>query len=269
VSAASLPAAPDVHTFRPVRALDRTSPLPLWAQLLDDLRDRIEAGEFADAFPTDVELTSAYGVSRHTAREAVRRLQAEGVVVRERGRGTFVRTATFEQPTGALYSLFRSIEADGLEQRSEVLDRSVVVDPEVARRLDLPPDAELLRFERVRLADGQPLAHDLVWLPADVARPLLDVDLTHTALYDELQRCCGVRPVAGTERIATELPDADERRLLRLPAKQPVFRISRRSVDADGRPLEWRETAVRGDRYTFVAEWSPERTYGAELRASV
>ena len=253
---------------RTVRPLDRSSPLPLWAQLLDDLRRRLEAGDFADSFPTDLELTTSYGVSRHTAREAVRRLQSEGVVTRERGRGTFVRTPSFEQATGALYSLFRSIEAKGLEQRSEVLDRAIVTDPDVAARLDLDPDAELVRFERVRLADGQPLAHDIVWLPADVARPLLDVDLTRTALYDELQRCCGVRPVAGTERIATAMPTADERRLLRMPPKHPVFRILRRSVDAEGRPIEWRETAVRGDRYTFVAQWSPEGAYEAELRAA-
>jgi len=256
---------PYVQTVRP---LDRSSPLPLWAQLLDDLRDRLEAGDFADSFPTDLELTTSYGVSRHTAREAVRRLQVEGVITRERGRGTFVRAPSFEQPTGALYSLFRSIEAKGLEQRSEVLDRSVVTDEGVAERLELRPDAELVRFERVRLADGQPLAHDVVWLPADVARPLLDVDLTHTALYDELQRCCGVRPVAGTEHIATAMPSAPERRLLRMPAKHPVFRILRRSVGADGNPLEWRETAVRGDRYTFVAQWSPEAAYEAELRAT-
>ena len=248
--------------------MDRSSPLPLWAQLLADLRDRLDAGEFADAFPTDLELTSSYGVSRHTAREAVRRLQAEGVVRRERGRGTFVRSPTFEQPTGAIYSLFRSIEAQGLEQRSTVLDASVVTDAEVAEQLDLPAGAELVRLERLRSADGQPLAHDTVWLPAAIARPLLDLDLTHTALYDELQARCGVRPVAGTEWIATELPGADDRRLLGVAAKQPVFRIRRRSSTADGGALEWRETVIRGDRYTFVAQWSPTGAYETVLQAA-
>ena len=261
-----MPLAPDIRTFTRVPRLDRSSSLPLWAQLLGDLRDRLEAGDFADSFPTDLELTTSYGVSRHTAREAVRRLQAEGVITRERGRGTFVRAPSFEQPTGALYSLFRSIEGRGLEQRSEVLDRAVVIDDDVAAQLELEPGTELVRLERVRLADGQPLAHDLVWLPADLARPLLDVDLTHTALYDELQRLCGVRPVAGTEHIGTDMPSAEERALLRMPAKHPVFRITRRSVDPDGRPIEWRETAVRGDRYTFVAQWSPDGAYEAELR---
>jgi GntR family transcriptional regulator len=251
-----------------MRRLDRSSPMPLWAQLLADLRARLEDGEFTEEFPTDLELTTDYGVSRHTAREAVRRLQAEGVVSRERGRGTFVRSPGFEQATGAIYSLFRSIEARGLEQRSKVLDRSVVVDAAVAGQLELPEDAELVRLERLRSADGHPLAHDTVWLPADVARPLLDVDFTHTALYDELQLRCGVRPTSGTEWIATELPGSQERGLLGVAAKQPVFRIRRRSCTAEGDALEWRETVIRGDRYTFVAQWSPTGAYETVLRAT-
>lgn len=238
--------------------------MPLWAQVLADLRARLEAGEFTDEFPTDLELTAEYGVSRHTAREAVRRLQAEGVVSRERGRGTFVRSPSFEQPTGAIYSLFRAIEAEGLEQRSEVLDLSLVVDVEVAERLGLPADAELVRIERLRSADGHPLAHDTAWLPAELARPLLEVDFGHTALYDELADRCGVRPTAGTEWIATELPGEVDRSLLGVAARQPVFRIRRRVLAGD-RPIEWRETVIRGDRYTFVAQWSPTGAYETVL----
>lgn len=250
-----------------MRAIDRSDPLPLWAQVLADLERRLHDGEFTDAFPTDLQLTKDYGVSRHTAREAVRRLQAEGVVTRERGRGTFVAAPTIEQATGAIYSLFRSIEARGLEQRSEVLDLGLTRDADVAGRLGLAADAQLVRLERLRSADGQVLAHDTAWLPAAIAAPLLDVDFTHTALYDELAQRCDVRPTAGTEWIGTELPGADERRLLGVSAKQPVFRIQRRST-ADDRPIEWRETLVRGDRYTFVAQWSPSGSYETVLTAS-
>ena len=60
--------------------IDRSSPMPLWAQLLDALRERLDRGEYSEAFPTDIELTAEYGLSRHTVREAVRRLQDEGLV---------------------------------------------------------------------------------------------------------------------------------------------------------------------------------------------
>lgn len=238
--------------------------MPLWAQLLEDLRSRLDAGEFVEEFPTDLELTQEYGVSRHTAREAVRRLQTEGVVSRERGRGTFVRSPRIEQPTGAIYSLFRSIETRGLEQRSEVLDLSRVTDAERAAHLHLAEDAPLVRLERLRSADAQVLAHDTAWLPASVAEPLLEVDFTHTSLYDELSNRCGVRPTSGTEWIGTELPDGDEREHLGIAAKQPVFRIHRLST-AGETPLEWRETVIRGDRYTFVAQWSPTEGYETVL----
>lgn len=245
-------------------AIDRNSPMPLWAQVLEDLRRRLEAGEFAEGFPTDNELMQHYEVSRHTAREAVRRLQDEGTVSRERGRGTFVRTPSIEQGTGALYSLFRSLESRGIEQRSRVLEMAEVNGGAVADRFGLPADTSLVRLERLRFADDVPLAHDVVWIPSSVGGPLLEVDFTHTALYDELQERCGVRPRSGTERIGTELPPRSERELLRIGAKQPVFRIQRQSFDGD-EMIEWRETLVRGDRYTFVASWSASGAYEAGL----
>jgi GntR family transcriptional regulator len=238
--------------------------MPLWAQVLDDLRRRLDTGEFVDGFPTDVELVQQYEVSRHTAREAVRRLQDQGIVSRERGRGTFVRAPSIEQGTGALYSLFRSLEARGIEQRSEVLELDEARDDEVAARFEVPAQTPFVRLERLRCADEVPLAHDVAWIPSSIGKPLLDVDFTHTALYDELQRRCGVRPVAGTERISTELPPKPERDLLRIGPKQPVFRIQRQGRDGDAM-IEWRETLVRGDRYTFVATWSPSGSYEASL----
>ena len=91
-------------------SLDRSSPMPLWAQLETALRTRLDSNEFDERFPTDSELVEQYGVSRHTVREAIRHLNKTGILRRERGRGTVVNRAEFEQPLGALYSLFQSIE---------------------------------------------------------------------------------------------------------------------------------------------------------------
>lgn len=237
--------------------------MPLWAQVLADLRDRLDRGDFSGHFPTDAELIDHYGVSRHTVREAVRRLQDEGVVSRERGRGTFVTAPAVERSwgSGVVYSLFRSVEAQGYEQRSQVLDLAEVRDDPVGDRLAVPGGGPLVRLERLRLVDGQPLAHDVVWLPAPVARPLLDVDFTHTALYDELAARCGVRPTSGRERVQAVVPDRRRRELLGLGSRQAAFALERLSY-ADGKPLEWRETLVRGDRYSFVATWSGGRRAG-------
>jgi GntR family transcriptional regulator len=238
-----------------VRSPDRSSPLPLWAQVLDDLRRRLAVGEFAAGFPTDKDLVQEYAVSRHTVRDAVRRLQDEGVLERERGRGSFVKPLHLEQSVGSLYSLFRSIEDQGYEQRSRVLDSGRVVAAEIAAELDVAPETELVHLRRLRLADHVPVAIDELWLPMDVGAALLTTDLAHAAVYDEVERLGGRRPTGGSERIQPDLPTVEERVLLDVPARQAVFRLER-WTDVDGQPFEYRRTVVRGDRYSFVTRWS-------------
>lgn len=237
-------------------ALDRDGPLPLWAQLLGELRRRLLAKELEGRFPTDRELMATYQVSRHTVREAVRRLEAEGLVERRRGRaGSLVRSVEFEQPTGMLYSLFREIEARGVEQRSIVLSVGISGNPRAASRLGLDPERAVFHLERIRLAGGTPLALDTAWLPAEIGEALVGVDFSHTALYDELARRAGVRPEEGEERVTPVIPTPSERRMLGMEVAEAAFAIERRTKHS-GRPLEWRETLVRGDRYAFVLAWS-------------
>lgn len=248
----------------PVIPLDRHSPLPLWAQLEEDLRRRIDEGEFADGrFPTDLELTETYEVSRHTVREAIRHLNKTGILKRERGRGTVINRSEFEQPLGTLYSLFQSIEATGTEQTSEVLEMGSVTDSIAASHLDLDEDAPLFLLARVRYAGGEALAVDRAWLPMGFAEPLLDVDWTHTALYDEMTRIGAPTPTTGWERLSPVIPPPSDRTLLDLPSGVAAFSLERLGMH-DGEPVEWRTTLIRGDRYRFVSEWSPSGR--AELR---
>ena len=244
--------------------LDRLSASPLWAQLEAELRRAIDAGDFDDRFPTDLELTRRYDVSRHTVREAVGRLQADGLLRRVRGRGTVIERPEFEQRLGALYSLFSSIEAEGVEQRSEVIEVGMTTNADVAARLDVDLHAELFRLRRIRFADHEPLAIDTAWLPADLGRPLLDADFSHTALYDELEQNCGCRPDRGWERIAPVIPSPAERERLAMPVDEAAFQVERLGQHGE-RIVEWRVTLIRGDRYRFFADWSASGSGGLRL----
>lgn len=235
--------------------LDRSSPQPLWAQLEAELRRRLAAGHFDDRFPTDLELTRHYEVSRHTVREAVSALSRDGLVSRVRGRGTVVVRERFEQRLGALYSLFAGIESTGLEQASEVLQIGMGRDADVAARLGVDAGSDLFRLDRLRLAGGSALAIDQAWLPQDLGRPLLDVDFSHTALYDELEARCGCRPDNGWERISPVVPEPDIAAMLEMPAGSAAFRAERLGRCSE-RDIEWRVTIIRGDRYRFFADWS-------------
>jgi len=243
------------------RVLDRTSPLPLWAQIQKDLRRRLSRGEFDRAFPGEKALIAQYGVSRNTVREALRALRAEGLVTAERGRPPRLsRPTEIQQPLGALYSLFASVEAAGLHQSSVVRRLDVRADGVIAVRLGLEESTPLLHLERLRLAAGEPLALDRVWLPASFAEPLLAADFTHTSLYDELAARTGIRLDGGCEQIRAVVPTAREAVILYCPDGVAAFSIERRGM-AGGRTIEWRQTLVRADRFGFCAEFSARGGY--------
>lgn len=238
--------------------LRENPPLPLWAQVLQDLRDRLAKGEFSSRFPSDLELVTHYEVSRHTVREAVRHLQDEGLLERRRGQGSFVTVPGIEQPVGTLYSLFRSIEARGMTQHSVVRYLEVRHDDKAATMLACLPDEPLIYLERIRLADGDPIALDCSWLPKALGAALLEVDFHHTALYEQLAKRCGLELTSGWERIRPVLPEPGQRKLLELGTRQPAFAIERMAFK-DRTPIEWRHSVVRGDRFTFVSRWSSEQ----------
>lgn len=253
-----------VHEDRAV-AVNRSSPVPLWAQLSDDLRRRVEAGEFASEFPGEMFLVGQYQVSRNTVRAAMRSLRDEGVVVAGRGRRPRVATPNeIEQSLGGLYSLFASVESLGLEQRSVVRALEVRADAQAAAHLGCAPAVPMFYLERLRLANGDPLALDRVWMPAELGSPLLEVDFSHTAFYDELLTRVGISLTGGREQLRAVVPEKSDRVLLGLKAGSAALAIDRLG-HVNGRPVEWRHTLVRGDRFSVVAEFSTCDGYQLDL----
>lgn len=235
---------------------DRTSPVPLWAQVSADIRRRVAEGAFDDGFPGEITLTEQYDVSRHTIREALRVLRSEGLLRSERGRGTTIEQSPYSQNMGTLYSLFQTIEEQGVAQRSEVRRLNTTTNSSVAANLQLPPNTELVVLERIRFADDEPLAVDTAWLPKDVASALLKADFTRAGLYDALGSSCGVRPNAGHERVTAQSAPSHIADILQLPTDVAVLYIERTAF-ANDVAVEWRETYIRGDRFSFEAEWRP------------
>ncbi len=235
---------------------DRTSPVPLWAQVSEDIRRRVGAGAFEKGFPGEIALTEQYDVSRHTIREALRVLRSEGLLRSERGRGTTIEAHSYSQNLGTLYSLFRTIEDQGVQQRSEVRRLSTTTNPSVAANLSLPAETELVVLERLRFAGDEPLAVGTAWLPKDVTSPLLKADFTRSGLYDTLAAECGIRPDTGSERVSAQIAPTHVADMLEVPRESAVLYIERVAFAGDI-PVEWRETYIRGDRFSFEAEWSP------------
>lgn len=242
--------------------LDRSpSSPPLWAQVEQELRDRIASGKFPHRLPTEMELVDEYGVSRPTIRQAVAGLVADGLVSRTPGRGTEVRSPMIEQSLPGSFSLARAISAAGHRERSEVLVAELSHPPEtVAQSLQLGEESSAVRIERLRFIDDSPIAVDRSWLPSSWASPLLDTDLSTGSIYDVLA-AHGIRPTGGHEEIEPVLPDDGDRRRLHLPAREPALRI-RRALSCGDRPLEDRTSIIRPDRFRLVNRWGDAVTDG-------
>jgi GntR family transcriptional regulator len=225
----------------------------MWRQLEADLRVRLEAGEFVSSLPGEWELAEQYGASRHTVREALRQLRADGTISSGRGRRPRIAPAVIAQPTGVAYSLFSSVEAAGLPQVSVVRVKDVRADGVIATRLGLEESTPLFHLERLRLAGDEPLALDRAWLPATIAAPLLSTDFRRTGLYAELLALTGIPITGGQETVRAVIPSPAEHELLGLAAPSAVFAVER-TATSSGVSVEWRHTLIRADRFWLTNE---------------
>lgn len=236
------------------RRPDPASPVPRWAQVEADLRRRLGTGGFAGRFPTEGELVDQYEVSRGTVRQALQRLRQDGLLESRQGAGTFVVDPSHLDDTYGIPSLALTLRAMGVDESNIV--RAVDVRPAgpAAEPLDVGSEDPVVFVERVRLGDGEPLAIDRSWLPADLARPLLEADLRTGSLYGALLERCGVRVTGGHEHVRPARPDPADRRALHLPPSEAVFAVERVALAGD-RPVELRHSVMRGDRYELLARW--------------
>ncbi|GLZ40856.1 GntR family transcriptional regulator [Actinokineospora sp. NBRC 105648] len=226
--------------------------IPKWRRVQDDLVRRLRAGEFDVRFPSEVDLVAEYEVSRNTVRQALARLRAEGAVTAARGRRPEVRVpSAVEQPLGTLYSLRASVRTAGLTQRSTVRRLDVRADGVAAGHLGLDGSTPLVYLERLRLAGDEPLAIDRVWIPAEHGRCLLSADMTSTGVYEVLGQHCGLHLDRGQENIRAVAFSPAERTALATDVGLSIHRLSH----AQGIPMEWRHTLVRGDRFTLTAHF--------------
>lgn len=231
--------------------VDRTSSVPIYHQLAAQFRAAIQDGTLqpGDAFENELALASRLRLSRPTVRRAIAELTAQGLLVRRRGVGTRVASPV-TQRADAVNSLYDDLVRAGRTPRTMVLSlQHGVRHDRAAAALGLDSSARLVYVERLRLADGDPLAHLVNWLPPSYADVTVE-DLQRGGLY-ALLRERGARPTTGRQTIRARTPSGDERRLLRLTRGDAVLAMTRTTYDPDGVPVEFGEHCYRGDQYAF------------------
>lgn len=237
--------------------LDTRRTEPLWAQLSGILRQRLLGGEYSERFPTEMELTVEFAVSRATVREAIRRLRDEGLLRARRGSGTFVVHRELEAGLLGAPGLAYLIKAAGLVEESAVLRlEEGPAGEEAARRLGLAPTDMVVWVERLRTAEGNPIAMDrsAIALPAAERAAFLSAELKQGTIYAALEERCGVHASGAVEEIEAVMPTEAEAVLLSLRPGEGLLQIDLVSYSSAG-AIEWRTSRVRGTAYVLSARW--------------
>ncbi len=244
----------------PVEAnIDRGSHVPFYLQLKVALTEGIEQGDWGpgDLIPSESELGKSYGVSRTVVRQALNEMTYEGLVVRQKGKGTFVR-----QPKISSRSLVQSLEGyyhdmaeRGVPVMNQVLEQSLEpADSDVATNLELEPMAPVVKLVRLRFVEEEPIVLVVSHLPYEMCRDVVKADLQHGSLYAFLEEKCGLTIGRGWRRIEAIAADEQAAALLAVDIGSPLIRLKSVSYTPEGVPLEYFDALFRGDRSRFEVE---------------
>ena len=226
-------------------------PVPKYYRLKESIRSTIEEEGLGEGqlIPSERELCEVYGVSRMTARQAVKELVNEGVLYREQGRGTFVAGQKLQHQTSRLTSFTQDMLERGMEVSSTVLEVKVEgASPELARVLQVRPGEPLIRVSRIRNADGEPMALETTCMIYEVAEGILEADLETVSLYQELANR-GVRIAGAEQSYEATILDESQSEHLDVPLGSAALLLERVTFDDQGRSFEYVKSFYRGDRY--------------------
>ncbi|HTN58735.1 MAG TPA: GntR family transcriptional regulator [Protaetiibacter sp.] len=244
--------------------LDTSSLVPVYYQLYEALRAQLGTDPYAPGsrFSTERSIAERVGVSRQTVRQALARLEREGLVHRRQGDGTYVSEPRLEGSLRILSGFTSELGLRGLRVRNRVLDLKLVTPPTaVAESLGLGTARDsAVMLRRVRILDGAPATLETVWLPADRCAPLLGVAMENRSLYTTLREQLGIEPHRAVERLgATVLDEFEASELDRRPG-DPALLVERTTYDSDDRPIEAVKSLLRADRFSFSTELDLDTT---------
>jgi GntR family transcriptional regulator len=226
---------------------------PKGEQLREILEGYIASLEAGTMLPSERLLAERFGVARMTVRNELERLAAAGFIYRLQGRGTFVAEEKIVQ-SETLSSFSEDMRARGMAPGSRVLSQERTRATEiVASNLELAPGADVVLIERVRTADGEPMAIERAFLPAGRFPQLEREHLADVSLYEVLESKFGVAVHHADQLTSAVDLDDEEAALLNVPIAQPAFLIQRVTRDANDSVIEYVRSVYRGDRYEIHA----------------
>ena len=239
------------------RPIDKGVPIPYYYQIAQSLRAAISdvqvgAAEAEIAVPSEPELCRRFDVSRGVVRQALQHLEREGLVRRERGRGTFVTRRRLGQELTRLCSVTEDLRARGFTPGARLLGVRMVRPPlHIQHALCLREGGEVYEVYRLRLADEEPVSLQWCYTAVKLTPGLDQEDLTGS-LWDLYTRRYGLVLAVADQTLRARAATPEEAELLDIDAGDPLVAITRTTYDGSETPVQYLDSLWRGDRYDFT-----------------
>lgn len=241
--------------------IDRRSAIPLFLQLTGQLREilncQVSEGKLkpGDFFTTEKAICRRFGVSTITAKRALDDLEAEGLLIRHRGRGTFVAHPCVNQVLDHFYRFATPLQQQGYRTSWKNLDIGTRrPDAKVARVLGLTPNDEVFHLERLRFVNDEPVFLHTSYLPTKLFPGLENEDHDSVALYDLLGRKYNLAPTRCQDAFEPVLLHKRAATLLGVPPRSAGMQVERIAYTAGGLSVEFSHGVIRGDHCRLTVD---------------
>lgn len=243
----------------------RDKAIPLYYQLETILRRKILSGDYKpdSPLPSEDMLAEQYQVSRITVRQALSSLEQDGLVLRQRGKGTFVseKVGDFGLPlfTGSIEDLVLM----GIRTSTEVLATDWIDPPDnIREKLQLKSD-QVLRIEKIRSIEGGPFSHVFNYLPPDIGEKVPAELVTQKPMLMILEDELGIRATEADQLVEATIADAEIAPMLDIRVGDPLLKAERIVYDNKSRPVEYVSVLYRADKYAFSVKLKRRRKGGS------
>lgn len=236
-------------------SIDPSNHIPLYAVVENFLIEEISSGRLPplSQIPTEDQLIQQFGVSRITVRRSIHNLAARGLVVSQRGKGTFVTQPQISQELTELSGFVEDMQALGRHPTAKVLDkRTMLANTTVARHLAIAPGSTVVRILRVRLADNVPMSLDETYLPLALGEKILTHDLEVEPIFTLPEQRYGTPLIEADYQMEAVTASSDVASALEIDPGSPIFLIERTSFGGGKVPVDYERLYYRGDRIRFV-----------------
>jgi GntR family transcriptional regulator len=230
--------------------------LPIYIQIHNEIKRNIEANKWkiGDRIPSERELSTDFGVSRMTLRQAIQTLVDEGILERRVGSGTFVANQKVQEKMSGVTGFTDLMLAQGKKPSSKTISYHTM-EPSLSEmeKLNITQDQSVLRMERIRYGDEVPICFEVATVPENIIEGLEKAEVT-SSLYRTLEQKKDLRIGKAQQTVSAMLASERIAEYLNIKRGDAILRLRQITSLQDGRPFEYVRTQYVGDRFEFYLE---------------